>query len=216
MRQASVAVDVDDEIYDGPGNAPAVVDGLFVEFYWEAVENKLKSWGGRVTDPKTGAETVVEGAGRSVCDDVPYIRITNPNDRTSVVERPIMAEDKKKYRELYRRFTDGEGSDGASGTPLSLIPGFSKAKCLEYLRNGRIKTAEQLLAINDAGLQLHGMNAYEDRERVRRYIDAGKGQARDAALQVQLDAKSAEMDSLKQQLKEALEQIADIKKAKGK
>lgn len=196
----SYAVDVDSSLFAGSAAPPtSKVDGLVIKFDLHLVENKLKSWGGVVGTDKNGLEQKVEGAGRPVYDEVEYIEIVVPGDRSNVVHRPVTQQDRQKYARQYAAWKAGN-QEATSGTPLSAWPGISRAQ-VEELAYFKIRTVEQLAGVSDANITNIAF-ASDLRRRAQAYLEQAKGNApleaalaEIAHLKATLAAKSAPLPS---------------------
>lgn len=153
--------------------------GVFVEFYTEAVEFKAES----------------EKEGRPIFREVPFIRIQHPGDRNNVLETKATDHYKQKYAREWREF-ESRGANEVIGTPLSQWPPVTKSQVKEAEYFG-VRTVEQLAAVNDAALQKIGMGWRELRTKALAYLDAAAGNAAQSAQAAENERLRAEMAALK-------------------
>lgn len=200
--------DVDADLYDGTAQPPQKVGGLYVRFHLEPVLHKLKSYGGTRVRPD-GTEETVEGAGRPIYEDMEFVEISVPGDKTSVVDRPVRPEDKRQYAEQYKAFKAGN-EEQLTGTPLSQWPVCSRAQVKE-LEFFHIRTVEQLAEVSDGNLQQVGpIRALRDR--ARGWLEAAKGNAHNETLRSQLAERDNRIDALSKEVA----QLKDILKGSAK
>ena len=199
---------VDESLLSGTGNQPQKEGGVYVRFYLEAVENKLKSWGGTRVRPD-GTEEVVEGAGRPIYDEVEFIEVRVPGDKTNIVQRPVRPEDKRQYAAAYAAWKAGD-KEQLTGTPLAVWPGATRAQVAELLHFG-IRTVEQLAQLSDGNMQNVGpIRAL--RQRAQDYLTAAEGMAPLETLRSQV----AERDNRIQSLEAQVKALAEASKKSGK
>jgi hypothetical protein len=153
---------------------------LFVQFYMGFLRNQVKS----------------EEQGRAIFDDVEFIRIHSPGDRTNIVDRPVRPSDKVRFAGQYERFKQGQEIQ-ATGTPLSEWPIVTRgmAEELKYLG---FQTVEQVAEANDAACSRH-MGLTDLKKKAAAYLEVAKG---NTAPIEQLSKRVSEMQS---QLESVLE-----------
>lgn len=181
----------------GADTGPAGSDRVFVRFTKEPRENEVKS----------AAE------GRPIFEEVEYVEIQVPGDKTSTVHRPLTVDDKKRFAKPYRAWKEGETAT-LSGTPLAQWAPISRGQ-VEELAYFNIRTVEQLAAVSDGNMQRMGPLS-KLRNMAQDFIAQAKGNAPAVALRKELDAKDEIIANLQRQLKEQGDRIdALAKKAKG-
>jgi hypothetical protein len=191
------AEDVDESLLEGTAAPPpAKVGGIYVRFTTELRENALKSWGGTVTDDD-GKERRVKGEGRPVYEEIEYIELVTPGDRTNIPYRPVTDAERRKYAVQYKAWKAGV-KEAASGTPLSAIANRIQVEELAYFK---VRTVEQLADVSDGNLG--GMPMYTRAlvSRAKDYLAAAKGNAPVATLR-------AENEQLRERLS-ALEKLVN-------
>lgn len=157
---------------------------LFVQFNLEPHQNMAKS--------------AIEG--RPIFEEREYIMIMVPGDKDSIVHRPAMESDKRRFEDKYDKWKRKVGDQAQSGTPLKMVPWLTppQIKEMEYFN---VYTLEQLASLADNHAQkFMGINAL--RQRAKDALQAAK----DAA---PLTTIRAEMDAKDEQLKAALQAIND-------
>ncbi len=164
-------------------------EGLVVRFEMFPQRNEAKS----------------KAEGRPVFDEVEFIEIRVPGDKTLTVHRPVRGDDKARFAAAYRNWKATGVSDGAfSGTPLKEWPQVSRSQCEELSFFG-VKTVEQLANVSDGNLRNIGP-LLALREKARDYIAAAKQGAPVAQMRDELAARDSEIALLKEQMKQVMAQ----------
>jgi hypothetical protein len=127
-------------------------DGCIPRFHVKAVESKARS----------------EVEGRPVFDEVPYVEILIPGDRTSIVDRPLQDADKDRWPQQYARFKENR-ERVVTGTPLELWPYLNVARVAE-LRALNIFSVEAIADLSDTGLGKIGPEARELQQRAKAFL----------------------------------------------
>lgn len=171
-------------------------DGLYVEFFVEAVQNAFKS----------------KEAGHAKFDDVPHISILFPGDKTKKIVRPVKMEDDvdgpsdlTRFPRQWAKFKANE-EQVADGLPIQQWPPLSKSQALE-LKAMNIHTVEQLAVLPDASLTWLG--ARELRLQAQNWIDKAGAHAVGTRL-------TAENNQLKEQLAAMQRQVDELAAASKK
>jgi len=169
-------------------NDPA--KGLTIEFYTLACEVK--------------PESVKQG--RPIFRDVEYIRVHPVGDRSSIIERPVIESDKRRFYRHYERFSR-QHVQTQEGTPLSQWPIVTRAQVEEFKFFG-IHTVEQLAEIADVNSQnFMGMTSLK--QKAIAYLEAAKGNAPLEKMQAELVSRDNTIATLQQQVNDL---VADMKK----
>lgn len=178
----------------GEGNSnPA----LYVQFYLQPVQNVGKS----------------ETEGRPIFDDVEYIRIQVPGDKTTRVERPVRPEDTQAHRRAYADFKDGQDT-GPSGTPLKEWPQVTRGQ-VEELAHFKVYTVEQLASLSDGNAQNIGP-IIALRQRARDFLETAKKKAPVVALRAELEKRDAELAAVRAQMAEMDRKLAEFATQSGR
>jgi hypothetical protein len=156
----------------------ALDNKLFVEFF-----RKPKLHPGKSTE-----------AGRAVYEEVDYIRIFVPGDKTSVVERPVSQMDADRFADRYAKWKAGQ-EDAVVGTPLSALPGMSPSKVEEY-KYFKVMTVEQLADAND-NLGQKFMGFQQDKARARAFMEVAANNAPIERMNEELAKRDAQIEELK-------------------
>lgn len=156
---------------------------LAIRFYMEAVPDEVAS----------------QEAGRPVYKDVEFIEKRVRGDRNNIVQRPVYAEDKETWPDLYRAFKAGEEM-AISGTPLAEWPSLPKSLVLELKHMGfttveHVANATDSVCAKFAGLQ--GL-----KQRAVNYIAQAKGEAPVLHLQAKVEDQANELETLRRQVQE--------------
>lgn len=148
-------------------------------------------------------------AGHPVYDDREYITIIVPGDKTSVVHRPVWAQDRTRFARQYAQFKQGE-EQTVVGLPLKLWGGIKlgQAKEFEYFN---VKTVEQLAEMSDGnGISIHGFQGLK--QRARDYLAQAKEQQPLLQMRADMEKKDTEVAALTQQLSDLSSQVSQIMK----
>jgi hypothetical protein len=161
--------------------------GLFIQFYTDAVEIKADS----------------EKQGRPIFKDMPHIRKMIPGDASNVIERVAKNHDIQMFPkewELYQR----QQVNGVSGTPLEQWPQITRAQVKEA-KYFEVHTVEQMSELSDMNCQRMGMGFNELRYKAKAYLEAAQGTAAQTA-------QAAENKRLQDEIEALKAQLADIPK----
>lgn len=164
---------------------------LFVQFFREPVQNKVKS--------------TLEG--RPIFDEVDMVRIITPGSRDVMVTR---ADDnyRRRFPKQWERF-QLQQEQAVEGTPLEQVPWLTVGQVAE-LKAVHVMTLEQLAALPD-NLAQKFMGAHQLRQRAQAMIDAAKGEAPMLRLQAELEARDQKIELMQKQI----DQLVAASKKKG-
>ena len=165
--------------YDILNNIPQeeMDKNLFVKFYKKAVYNSFRS----------------KQQNKKVYDDIDYISIISPADRTSKVDRQVTDKDKERFSIIWKRYQNNEEAR-QNGIPIEMLPTLSPSQ-VENLKAYHVHTVEQLAGLQEPAIKkIHGGRKFvQDAEK---YLSA---------------------DNVTENLKKELEELkAEIAKLKGK
>lgn len=147
-------------------------------------------------------------AGRAIYEEVDYISIHVPGDKSSVVERPVTEQDIERFTERYNKWKQGQ-AEAVVGTPLTALPGMTPSKVEEY-RYFKLMTVEQLAEAND-NLGQKFMSFQQDKQRAKAFLQVAANNAPIEAMNAELQKRDAEIENLRTMV-EALQ--ANAKPAK--
>lgn len=137
-------------------------------------------------------------AGRAVYEEVDYVRIHVPGDKSSVIERPVSQQDVFRFQDRYNKWKAGQ-AEAVIGTPLSALPGMSAAKVEEY-KFFKIVTVEQLAEANDnVGGKFMGFN--QDKARAKAFLEVAANNAPIEKMNEELAKRDAELEELREMVK---------------
>jgi len=173
-------------------NRFAADNKLYVVFAMHAVQNGFQT----------------EQQGRPIFDDVPHVRIHVPGDKTSVIERPVIEEDKMRFPVQWAKFQSNM-SQAPEGTPLEQWPLLTIGQVYEF-KALNVFTVEQLAGMADTQAQRF-MGGHELRRKAIAFLAVSKNTAEaqrlataNAELEQRLGAKDEIIADLSKRL-EALE-----------
>lgn len=133
-------------------------------------------------------------AGRAVYEEVDYVRIHVPGDKSSVIERPVSQQDQFRFADRYAKWKAGQ-EEAVTGTPLSALPGMSPSKVEEY-KFFKLVTVEQLAEAND-NLGAKFMSFQQDKQRARAFLEVAKNNAPIERMNEELAKRDAELEELR-------------------
>ena len=136
--------------------------------------------------------------GRPIFDEVPYVDIRTPGDRTSHIFRPAAEIDKRRWQRHWEAFEKGNDVEGHRGTPLSVWPAISRAM-VEELKYFNVYTVEQLADLSDTNAQ-NFMGVREWITRARAFLAQTEGSRQAEALAAELEARDSRISELEAKL----------------
>lgn len=155
---------------------------LYVEFFRKPVMRPGKS----------------REAGRAVYEEVDYVRIHVPGDKSSVIERPLSEQDVFRFQDRYNKWKAGQ-AEAVTGTPLSALPGMNASKVEEY-KYFKIITVEQLAEAND-NLGGKFMSFQQDKQRAQAFMEVARNNAPIEKMNEELAKRDAEIEELRSMMK---------------
>lgn len=182
-----------------PGQSVALAQhgddsGLFAEFRVEAVHNPAKS----------------RAEGRAIFEDVPFVTIHFPGDKTKKIDRPAKLEDdvdgpsdQNRFPKQWARFKAEEEQVG-DGLPVQQWSVLSKSQALELKAMG-IHTVEQIAGLSDTNLNWLG--ARELRTQAQAWLDTAVAHAAEARLSAENTQLREQVNALQQQMKDLADQM---------
>lgn len=150
--------------------------------------------------------------GRPIFEMAEYMRKQTHNDKDSVIDRPVKAEDKVLHRSRYNRFKEGLSQDVNSGTPLSAWGGVPPEEVASCRATAGIHTVEQLAVLTDDDLERFPPVYAKYRQSAQDFIKAAKSQAHVMQMRAELDEKTTRIRALEDMVKKLnskLEEVAD-------
>jgi len=127
---------------------------LMVIFYWKSEEDRHKSVAGGVP----------------VYSDKEYVKIFRPGEMMNVIDRPVRAEDKQKYRRQYEQF-ELKKQQVPEGTPLDVLF-INNPSIADTLRGYGVYTVQQLSNLTAHAIDSIGMGGQEYVNRAKAYLKA--------------------------------------------
>lgn len=177
--------DFDHNQTQGFAGARAGDERLFVQFYM-----------GTVQDFETTKEK-----GRPVFKDAEFIRIQQPGNLLSRIERPVrLPQDRERFPRQYQAFKAGS-AEQIHGTPLSEWPLVTRAQVEEF-KYYKVYTVEQLAEVADNVAQTF-MGAQQLKQKAKDWLAAAGNNS-------ELNALRDQNNELKLQVEELKSAIADL------
>lgn len=169
---------------------------LVTEFYRKPVHMEAKS----------------REAGRAIYEEVDYIRIYTPGDKSSVIERPVSVLDQQRFADRYNKWKAGQ-EQAIQGTPITVLPGMTPAKAEEY-RYFKILTVEHLADAPD-NLGQKFMSFQQDKRRAKAFMEVAANNAPIEKMNEELQKRDqmiedmqARLDALQAQIKPKRQAVA--------
>lgn len=167
---------------------------MVVEFYRKPVHMEAKS----------------REAGRAIYEEVDYIRIYTPGDKSSVIERPVSVLDAQRFSDRYAKWKSGQ-EQAVVGTPLTALPGMNPAKVEEY-KYFKILTVEQLAETADnLGQKFIGFQ--QDKSRAKAFLQVAANNAPIEKMNEELQKRDAEIENLRLMVEALQAQAKPAKRA---
>ena len=176
--------------------------GLYAEFYAHPVQNQQKS----------------ADEGRPIYEDLDYIRIMVPGDKSSVIERPIRfgptpMHDNNRFAREYALYKQG-AEQVLVGTPLTEWPVISRSQCKELV-HFNVKTVEQLADMPDTAVQnFSGVGVL--RNLAKKFIVQAKEGAPLVQMQNELAKRDEDIEALREQVNALVDELGESKGRKKK
>ena len=133
-------------------------------------------------------------AGRAIYEEVDYIRIYTPGDKSSVIERPVNVLDEQRFADRYSKWKAGQ-EQAIMGTPITVLPGMTPAKAEEY-RYFKIFTVEQLAEAPDNVGQKF-MSFQQDKQRARAFMQVAANNAPIEKMNEELEKRDAQIEEMR-------------------
>lgn len=144
--------------------------------------------------------------GRPVFRMAEYIRITIPGNMNDNVFRPVRSTDFDRFPMQWAAYKNGKTQ--SIGIPLTEWPQISRAQ-VDELAFFKVKTVEELAGISDANAQkFMGLNQL--RQKAQLYLQTLKDEQPFATMQAELSTRDEKIDSLTNQLTQAMEAITKL------
>jgi len=150
--------------------------------------------------------------GRPVFDDVEYVEIRNPGDKTNIIDRPLRPEDKMRFRRQYAHWAETKANI-TSGTPLSQWPQVTRGQ-VEELNYFGVSTVEQLANLSDDQTRNIGP-IMALRTKAQDFIKAAKSAAPMQQMRRELEQRDQRVKDLEQQIADQAADLAELKKHLG-
>lgn len=163
--------------------------------------DELRALGSKEVVMADGAKMLsVPAAGRPIFDDVEFIIINIPGDKTQEIHREVRPTDKVEFAKQYQAWKAGQDQETASGTPLEQWPTISRAQ-VEELRFFKVRTVEQLAELSDSNASRMGpITAI--RQKAKDFLEKAKGNAPMEQMRGLLAERDGEVEALKRQVAE--------------
>jgi len=166
---------------------------LYVEFYRKPVQHEAKS----------------REAGRAIYDEVDFVRIHTPGDKSTVIDRPVTAMDADRFADRYAKWKAGQ-EEAVSGTPLTAMPGMTPGKVEEY-RFFKITTIEQLAeAADNLGQKFMGFQG--DKARAKAFMEVAANNAPIEKMNAALQERDATIEQLNSRIDAMQAQLGKLSK----
>lgn len=178
-------------------------NGLYVEFYHEAVLNEERS----------------KDEGRPIYEEKEYISIHIIGDTKTVRKRPVKHDwsgntppDIQRWPHQYEAFKNQE-KHVSEGTPITEWPVITKSDAMSF-KAMNIHTVEQLAGLQENNLNWLGARAMRDKAAA--WIAQAKDGSGITKLQAENDALKLQLEAMQNQLNGLIEAKPELKKSRKK
>lgn len=149
-----------------------------VTFYKREIRNHFKS----------------EQAGAPIFDAVDYVKILQPGDLSTEVDKAVEPFDKHQFAQQWAQYK-ADQEQIPSGTPLiHLFP--HQPDVVATLKHFKFYTVEQLAEASDTSMQSVPMGGYEYREKAKKFQEFSKDASKFLQIEKQLSDKDARITQL--------------------
>lgn len=157
------------------------------------------------------AETAKEG--RPIYTEREYIMIMVPGDKDSIIHRPVMDAERRRFSERYEKWKKKVGDETTSGTPLKMVAWLNSAQVKE-LEFFNCYTLEQLAAMSDTNVQKF-MGMFTLRQKAQDFVKAAKEAAPMAAMRTEMERKDADLAAANQAIQDLASRLKALEEAKA-
>lgn len=179
------------DVRDFQPGAQGVDANLAVRFFTHPIMNEDKS----------------TQEGRPIFDDTEMIEIRVRGDRNNIIQRPVRPEDKRRFREAYKAYTE-EAKELEDGTPLNEWPLVTKSM-VEELKYLGFRTVEHVAVAND-GVCARVPGLTQLKQRAQAFLDIAKGTAPLEKLQSELEAERMRNAALQAQMADLAQRVEQL------
>ena len=156
--------------------------------------------------------------GRPIYRDVVHVRIMQPGNKDSVVDRPVTEEDKRRFARQYAAWEQGEAEilegtmlEAVARDPMIMI----SISQIEELKFFGIRTIEQLANVSDVNAQKF-MGINELRKRAKLYLEAAKERSDSTRLHSELEKRDNQLAVQAQAIADLQEQVKALMPKQGR
>lgn len=153
-----------------------------VQFYWKAVHHPAKS----------------QAAGCPVYEDHVYVKIQEPGERLTQIDRPVRPEDKRVWAIQWNQFQQNQ-DQLPDGTPIGLLYP-EKPSVVHMLAAHGVHTVQQLANLSANAIDTIGMGAQHYVNDAQKYIKSAEAGAGTVQLRKEIEAKDRDIKILRSQL----------------
>lgn len=163
-------------------------DLLWVQFSMKPIQNNFLS----------------QKENRPIFEDQLWIEIRVPGNALTIIERPAVESDKRRFPRQWAWFEQTHGKDGQNiGTPLAQWP-LLRPSQVEELRAQKFYTVEQVAFASDEQMRIMGMGPGMSpaafRERAKLYLETAKDNAQAVKKEEEIKKRDQEIADLKAQM----------------
>lgn len=132
--------------------------------------------------PKSQAE------GRPYYNDVVYVRMQDPGDKTTIHDRPATMAEQTRFPRQWALFQQGRGGEHPGTDLVHLFP--DNPSIVATLKHNNVHTVEMLAGLTSTSMQQIGMGGLEWQQRAVRFME----NAKDASMMTRMNAELAKRD----------------------
>lgn len=149
---------------------------------------------------------------RPIFEEVDYIQIVVPGDRTSTIVRPVSPADAVRFEKQYAHWKKTAEETMLQGTPLEAWGIMSLAQIEEYRYFG-VRTIDQMAELRD-DVAMKIMGGVQLKQKAVAFMALAKEEAPMKKVQVELDKRDTEIATLKNALLEQGKKIEALQAKK--
>lgn len=134
--------------------------------------------------------------------DVVFVKMQDPGDNLTVIDRPARDEDRARFPRHWQMFEAGRGGEHPGMLLDRLFP--DNPAIVARLKAAAVHTVEQLAGLGAEGQRQVGMGALEWQKKAQAFLE----QAKDTAVYTKMDAELSKRDET---ISALMEQIGELK-----
>ncbi len=168
------------------------VDKQLVIFYNKSVPNPIKA----------------KETGRPYNEDKVFVRIQQPGERFTVIDRPVTSDDTRRWPMQWAQFRQNQ-EQTVSGTPIDLLFPTQPSIAANLRANG-VQTVEQCAELSGSAIDSVGMGAQQWSNEAKSYLEAAQKGVHYTHMKQELDKRDGDIRVLTQQVEQLKAQLNQL------